>query len=64
MAEHFDTKLGMVMQHLEPEGPVDLIFCRCYLQGLGHSEGPYYQDMTLSAIFSESRNILLPNLVW
>ena len=51
ITEHFVTKFGMVMQHHEPEchAGKKIAF---HLQGQGHSEGSYDQNMTLSTIFS------------
>ena len=44
IAEPFTAKLGMVMHHYEPDClPKRLV---CYLQGQGHSEGSYNQNMT------------------
>ena len=37
--------------------------CCCYLQGQGHSEGSYDQNMSLSTIFSELLIHWQPNLV-
>ena len=53
--EHFVTKLGMVMQHHEPECLVKKIVC-C-LQGEGDSKGSFDQNMTLSTI---SYELLIP----
>ena len=58
----------VVMQHHEPEYHVEICCCcYCYLQlvqGQGHSEGLYDQNMTLSTIFSELLIPWQPNLVW
>ena len=44
ITEHFTTKLGMVMHHYEPDClPKRLVCC---LQGQGHGEGSYNQNMT------------------
>ena len=48
IAEHFVTKLGMVMQRHEPEGRTDFFF---YLQGQGHSVGSLDQNITFYHIF-------------
>ena len=59
--DHFDTKLGMVMQHHEPECPAEkLVIC---LQCQGHSEGLYNQNMTVSTISSKLLVRLQPNFV-
>ena len=60
-AGHFVTKLSIVMQLYE-------LVCRvnnfvCYLQGQGHSEGLYDQNMTLSTISSELLILWQINLV-
>ena len=51
----------MVMQHHELESLADKIVC--YLQGRGHSEDSYDQNMTLSTISSEMLILLQQNLV-
>ena len=60
--EHFVTKLGMVMQHYEPE---------CHVQKelfavvkVKVTEGSYDQNTTLSTISSELLTLLQPNLVY
>ena len=63
ITEHFVTKFGMLMQHHELECHAEFCCC-CYLQGQGHSEGFYDQNMTLSTIFSELLIPWQPNLVW
>ena len=64
ITEHFVTKFGMVMQHLEPECHAEKKFCGCcYLQGQGHSEGSYDENITLSTIFSKLFIPWQPNLV-
>ena len=59
--EHFVTKFDMVTQHYEPECHAEKNVC--YLQGEGHSKGPYDQNMTLSTILSELLIPWKPNLV-
>ena len=50
--KYFVTRLGMVMQHHEPECRAEnLCCCCCYLQGQSHSEGSYDQNITLSTLF-------------
>ena len=44
--DHFDTKLGMVMQHDVPESQAEEQ--NCCLQCQGHSEGLYNQNVTIS----------------
>ena len=47
--DHFVTKLGIVMQHHEPEGHAkNLVHC---LQCQGHSAGLHNQNMTMSTIY-------------
>ena len=62
-AEHFFTKLGMVMQHHEPECHTEKKKV-CYLQGQGHSKGSCDQNMTLSTISSTLLISWQQNLVW
>ena len=57
---HFDTKLGMVMQHHELECYAEKLV-RC-LQCQGHSEGLYNQTMTISALSSKQVVCLQANL--
>ena len=52
ITEHFVTKFSMVMQCHKPECPAEFCCC-CYLQGQGHSEGSYDENMILSIILSE-----------
>ena len=59
---HFDTKLGMVMQHYEPECHAEKLVC-C-LQCQGHSKGLHSQNMTISILSSKLLVLLQPNLVW
>ena len=63
IADHFYTKLAMVMQQHEPECHAEkLVHC---LQSQGHSEGLYiYQNVTISALSSKLQVHLQPNLVW
>ena len=50
------------IQHHKPECPVvNWDYC---IQGQGYSEGSTCQWMFVWMIFSESQNILLPNVVW
>ena len=59
--DSFTTKLGMVMRHHEPDClRKRLIFC---LQGQGHTEGSYSQNMTF-CMSSELLTLLQLNLVW
>ena len=59
--DSFTTKLGMVMRHHEPDClRKRLIFC---LQGQGHTEGSYSQNMTF-CMSSELLILLELNLVW
>ena len=62
IADHFDTKLRMVMQHHEPECHTEKLFhclqCEC------HSEDLYNQNMTISTLSSKLLVCLVPNLVW
>ena len=61
-AEHFVTKLSMVMQHHEPEchaGKKNV----CSPQGQGHSKDLCDQNMTLFTISSELLIAWQPNLV-
>ena len=44
--DHFDTELGMVMQHHELECHAEKIVCCLHCQG--HSEGLYNQTKTIS----------------
>ena len=60
-AEPSLTKLGMVMQHHEPEYCAKKIVY--YLQGQGHSKGSYGQNMTVCTTSSELLILLLLNLV-
>ena len=51
-----------IVQHHKPECSVEKWdYC---VQGQGHNEGSKCQWMFVWTIFSESQNILLPNLVW
>ena len=61
-AGRFATKLGLIIQHHKPECPVQNL--DYYIQGQGHSKGSKCQWMLVRMIFSESQNILLPNVVW
>ena len=59
-ADHFDTKLGVVMQHHEPEYCADkLVSC---LQCQGRSKGLYDQNMTTSTHLLNSWSIC--NQTW
>ena len=58
----FLTKLSMVMQQQQPDCHAEITMF-CYLQGQGHSEGPYDQNMTLSTMSSELLILWQPNLV-
>ena len=60
-ADHFDTKLGMVMQHHKAESHAKTNSC---LQCQGHSEGLYDQNMIISTISCKLLVSLQPNLVW
>ena len=61
-AEYFVTKLGIVMQHHEPECQAEHLVHR--LQCQGHSEGVYMiKKTTLSTISSELLTPWQPNLV-
>ena len=64
ITEHLVAKFDMVMQHHEPECHAGIKVCCCYVQGQGHSEGSYDQNMTLSTVFSELVILWHPNLVW
>ena len=56
------TKLDLIVQHHKLECPVEKWdYC---VQGQDHNEGLKCQWMFVWTIFSESQNILLPNLVW
>ena len=59
--EHFVTKPGMVMQHHKPECHAEKL--DHYVQCQGHSEGLYYQNMTISVVSSKLLVGLQPNLV-
>ena len=61
-AEHFVTKLGVVMQHHELGGHGKRLDCN--FLGQGHSMGSYDQFMTISAVSFELLILLLSNLVW
>ena len=50
-ADYFVTKLGLVMQHHEPECHAENLFH--FLQSQGQSAGLYNQNMTISAISSK-----------
>ena len=50
-AEHFATKLGIVMHHNGLECQIKRFVC--YFQGQGHSKGSYEQNMTVSTVSSE-----------
>ena len=60
-ADHFDTKLGMVMKRCEPECHAEKVV-RC-LQCRGHSEGSYVENMTICAVSSKLLVGLQPDLV-
>ena len=60
-AEPYTTKLGTLMHHHEPNSLSKILVC-C-LQGQGHSEGLYYQNITLTTISSELLILWQPNLV-
>ena len=55
------TKLGLIVQHHNPECPVEKWVY--FVQGQGHSECSKCRWLIVGMIFSESQNILLPNLV-
>ena len=60
IADHFNTKLGMVMQHSEPEcGAEKLVTC---LQYQGHSEGSYNQNMIISTLYPKL--LVICNQTW
>ena len=64
ITKHFVTKVGMVMQHHEPESCGNVLLLLLFLQGQGHGEGSYDQNLTLSSILSELLIPWQPNLVW
>ena len=57
----FAIKLSLVVQHYKPEWAVVKLGYR--VQGQGHSEGSYYQNITLTTISSELLILWQPNLV-
>ena len=58
---HFVVKSGMVMQHHNPKCHAEkLVHC---VQSQGHSEGFYYQNMTITAVSSKLLVGLQLNLV-
>ena len=61
-ADHFATKLGLIV-HYHKQGCLIKTLDYC-VQDQGHSECSKCQWMFVQMIFSESQNILLPNLVW
>ena len=61
ITEHFVPKLGMVMQHYEPECYAEKsVHC---LQCQGHSEGLYNQSVPISAISSKLLVCLQPSFL-
>ena len=60
-AQPFVTKQGMVVYYHELECHAEKFVC--YLQGQGHSEGSYDQNVTLATISSDLLILLQPALV-
>ena len=60
--DFFSTKLGLIKHYHKPECYMEKL--DCCVQGQGHSNTSKYQWMFIQMMFSESLNLLLPNLVW
>ena len=58
----FSTKLGLIKHYHKPECYMEKL--DCCVQGQGHNNTSKYQWMFIQMMFSESLNLLLPNLVW
>ena len=56
------TKLGLILYYHNPEYLMKIL--NCCIQGQGHSKISKCQWIFVQMIFSESLNLLLPNLVW
>ena len=60
--KQFTTKLGIVMHHYEPDCLLKRLVC-C-LQGQGHSEGSYNQNMTIYVFWSADVLSSRPRSQW
>ena len=61
-ADPFATKLGLIVHYHKPECFVERL--DCCVQGKGRSKISKCQWMFVQMIFYDTRNFLLPNLLW
>ena len=61
-ADHFATKLGLIVHYHKPECSMEKFYCCA--QGQGHSKILEFNEWSSRRFFSESLNFLLPNVVW